>query len=193
MARYKIHLLTDKISAGSELHEKVELLVKYLTRQYSSSENIQLWICDEATIPEVYNQCYAPGNDVDFERDNIGVYSFRAFVEYSCRNICIFYTKYETPDSVLWMIAHEFAHYHIHKSPAFAKYMRYKNRQETAKYDFTPNYNDDLVHEMHFEERFCNDFANYETGDGNSDRCYDRVWWRNQKALAAAADAGKGE
>ena len=27
--------------------------------------------------------------------------------------------------------------------------------------------------------------------EGKSDRCFDRVWWRNQKALAA--DAGKGE
>ena len=183
MERYKIRLQTYKISPTGELYEKIDLLVRYLTRQYSRNENINVWICDEETIPEVYNRCYAPGNDVDFVRDKIGLYSFRAFVEYSCRNICIFYTKYETPDSILWLLAHEFAHYHIHKSYAFAGYMRFKNRKENARYDFAPDYSDDLVHEMNFEERFCNEIANYKSGDETTERCFDRVWWRNQKSI----------
>lgn len=191
MKKYTINIRTDKIREGGELYKKIDYLVEYFTKYYPRYENITVWVCDESTMAEAYNQCYAPGNDINFERDVGDFYAFRAFVEYSCRNICVFYTKYETPDSILWILAHEFAHYHIHKSQAFARYMRYKNQLAFAKYDFDPNYNDDIVHEMWFEEQFCNDFANFQSGAGDGDRCFDRVWWRNQKAIAAAA--GKGE
>ena len=183
MEKYRIYLETDKIRPDSELYEKIDALARYFTGQYTPSEEVSIRICDEEKIPELYNRFYAAGNDVDFHRDNVGLYSHRAFVEHFSRNICIYYTKYETPDSILWMLAHEFTHYHIHRSYAFAAYMRYKNQKENAKYDFAPDYSDDLVHEMNFEERFCNDVANFKSGDGTTDRCFDRVWWRNQKAI----------
>lgn len=190
MEKYRIYLETDKINPDSELYTKIDALAKYFTGQYGPDEEVSIRICDESKIPEIYNRFYAPGNDVDFHRDNVGIYSHRAFVEHFARNICIYYTKYETPDSILWLLTHEFAHYHIHKSYVFSAYMRYKNQLQNAKYDFDPCYSDDLVHEMHFEERFCNDIANFKSGDGGSDRCFDRVWWRNQKAIAARAGEG---
>lgn len=183
MEKYRINIETDKIAIDGDLYSKIDALAKYFTGQYYPSEEVNIWICDEEKIPEIYNRFCSIVGDIDFHRDNVGLYSHRAFVEHIGRNICIYYTRYETPDSILWLLAHEFAHYHIHKSYAFSAYMRFQNQKENKKYDFAPSYSDDLVHEMNFEERFCNEIANFKSGDGTNERCFDRIWWRNQKDI----------
>lgn len=144
---------------------------------------IRVIIADGARKREVYMENY----DGEYPGDM----AFRAYIDRNPKTnlltICIFMDRAETPNSILWLLMHEFAHYNIrHTDMSPLGYFFALKRDEWLKgLGITPQEyvdsvhlrNRDDLHEAEPEEVTVNNVATTIVGE-----CYDRAWWRRQWA-----------
>lgn len=120
--------------------------------------------------------------------------SLTEFRGYQCKDdIVVFATRYETEESVEFIIFHEIFHYIIDRDLGSWCLMKMLNQDFLfsegliSKEDLKVNYVDisnyvdayetDEIHEAMPEEKMCNDFARFITKINR-----DRLWWRENIA-----------
>lgn len=112
---------------------------------------------------------------------------FRAYLQYE--TIVIYHTRYETLNSIVWILLHEIMHYVINYNTIVYCMFKVLNQNflvdngihisldNNYQHDinFINAYKKDSVHEHMPEEKLCNNFATFLLGYN----C-DRKWWRKQ-------------
>lgn len=161
--------------------DKIQNLLKNISMV---KHNIKLIICDENTAGDFYK--------IYVDNSFPGIESHRAICAHNGKRciIGIYFTQYETIESITWLIIHELTHFAIRESGILDLYFLLcrDDFAESLSYNptlFAKDYNlhrQDEIHENIPEEAFANSVATKIIGKN-----YDRKWWREQIKLIKGA------
>lgn len=142
------------------------------------------FITDNPYSIAIYSFCI--NNDFDVEVIETNDKNYRGECDYN--KITMYFSQYETVESMTWLFLHELGHMFIQHSEVIKGMLHYAKRQDYEKKGigskvkvywlddkYDEFYNSDEGHESDLEEHIVSEFATYVIG-----KDYSRAWWRNQ-------------